>query len=69
MGLALERREGEKARKFAVAQYKNLFGAWPREKWNPDRAKSNIHPAIRKQVKNNLANWMIKKKYREGKAA
>ena len=69
MGYALIRREGNEARKFALAQYRSMFNAWPKGKWNPENAREDVHPAIKKQIINNVRHWAIKNKYRKGKAA
>lgn len=66
VGLALEMKQGDvvPAEKFALAQYRNLYDAWPRY------AMRNIEPAppsleVRNQVKHQLIRW----RYRTKRAA
>lgn len=55
---ALERKQGDvdKARKFALAQFKNLYRAWPNSDFNPANTEPP-HPALVSKIKSQLIAW------------
>lgn len=62
IGLAIDRKGSdlEAARKFALAQYMNIFGAFPAARWNPERADV-VTPAVSSRVRANLIRWRYRK--------
>lgn len=64
-GLALERKRGdeEKAKRFALAQYKNIYNAWP----NADFSAQNVevpHPQLVRKVKQMVIRWANRREAR-----
>lgn len=57
-GHALERKRGdeEKARKFALAQYRNLFGAWPKAEFSASDIEQP-HPLLVRKVQSSIIAW------------
>ena len=61
--IALEKhpQDAERAKKFALAQFKNLTGEWPPRKWGLEPCE-HASPKIRQAVDKNLRNWIIKQR-------
>lgn len=57
-GLSLERKRGdeEKARKFALAQFKSIYGAFPRAEFNPSDIEMP-HPQLVRKVQQGIIAW------------
>lgn len=57
-GLALERKKGdaEAARKFALAQYKNLYRSWPHAEFDPNNVEAP-HPLLVRKVQQQIIAW------------
>ncbi len=55
---ALDRKHGDidAARKFALAQYKNLYRAWPKSEFDPSNVEPP-HPKLVSKVKSQLIAW------------
>lgn len=58
IGYSLDRKNGdvEAARKFAFAQYMNIYGSFPASRWNPEQAEA-VTLAVVNRVRSNLIRW------------
>ncbi|MBU9648320.1 DEAD/DEAH box helicase family protein [Burkholderia multivorans] len=65
-GLAIERKNGdtEKARKFALAQFKSLYGHWPKA----DFSVTDVEPPSR-ELKGKVQSLLIKRAHQLGRSA
>lgn len=57
-GFALHMKRGDepRAKKFAYAQYKEIFGSWPKAPWNPNDAEPP-HPQLANKIKQGMIRW------------
>lgn len=55
---ALERKKGdvEAARKFALAQFKNIYGGWPKAEFDPSQVETP-HPLLVRKVQQGVIAW------------
>lgn len=55
MGIERKKDDIEAARKFAMAQYMNIYGSWPRTAFAPSES---IDPKLRGTVQHNIIKWI-----------
>jgi DNA repair protein RadD len=58
-GHALERKKGDEgaARKFALAQYRNLYRAWPAQEFDANNIEAWPHPLLVRKVQQGIIAW------------
>lgn len=61
-GHALERKKGDEAaaKRFAYAQYKSIYHAWPGSEWNPGNIEP-AHPLLLRKVQQGIIAWAKRK--------
>ena len=63
IGYSLERKRNDlvAAEKFALAQYKNIYGTFPAARWSADRGVTPSLPVV-SRIRANLIRWGYSKR-------